>query len=169
MEEKPDVITAKENMCLLSLHSNGQLSKCAFFAKVFSAIEDTGVIVDHVLASHHCIAIVMDMNGAYKEAVKIIQRELRRYCHISLLKQMALLSVGIASRSCSTGVLSSVLSRLDNYLALTGLVSYGMVRDYIMPKFTFSESSDPYSRSTAGHILRRLSERFAQSSGNAER
>jgi aspartokinase len=119
-------ISVKEQMCLLSVHSNRQLTHYGFYARVFSIINDLNIPVELLLTSDNCVTMAIETSTASEKSLNKAQVELQAYSRIALLGDMVMLSVHITSKDYSSEMLSPIFSILSACCIPVHLISYGM-------------------------------------------
>ncbi|KAB8274079.1 hypothetical protein BDV30DRAFT_98167 [Aspergillus minisclerotigenes] len=106
-------VSAKENISLLCVNSNRNLTHYGFYARILSIIDDSNIPVELLLTSDNCVTIAIDSNAVSEEAVKAAQNEMLAYSRPVLSGDMVMLSVKIASKRYCSEVLASTFSILS--------------------------------------------------------
>ncbi|KAB8228652.1 uncharacterized protein BDW43DRAFT_315723 [Aspergillus alliaceus] len=117
-------ISAKENISLLSVHSNRTLTHYGFYARILAIIHDLHIPVGLLLTSDNCVMMAIDTNAISDEVLCIAQAELRPYSRPAVAGDMVMLSVHIASKENSSEVLASVFEILSACCIPVHLISY---------------------------------------------
>ncbi|KAB8265072.1 hypothetical protein BDV32DRAFT_117002 [Aspergillus pseudonomiae] len=106
-------VSAKENISLLCVNSNRNLTHYGFYARILSIIDDSNIPVELLLTSDNCVTIAIDSNAVSEDALKAAQAEMQPYSRPALAGDMVMLSVKIASKLHCSEVLSSTFSILS--------------------------------------------------------
>ncbi|KAE8351980.1 hypothetical protein BDV28DRAFT_158284 [Aspergillus coremiiformis] len=117
-------VSAKENITLLTLHSNRKLTHYGFYARILSIINDYTIPVELLLTSDNCVSLAIDMDAVSAPALQDAQSELRAYSRIGWSEDMVLLSVHIVSKDNSGEMLSSIFEILSACCIPVHSISY---------------------------------------------
>ncbi|KIP11870.1 hypothetical protein PHLGIDRAFT_82814 [Phlebiopsis gigantea 11061_1 CR5-6] len=106
----PTAVTIKENIVVLNVNSNRKNVSHGFLAGIFGVLDRFSVVVDLISTSEVYVSMAIEQ-GVEKRALDKVVRELKKYGSVTVLRDMAILSlvgkhmrhlVGIAGRMFTT-------------------------------------------------------------------
>ncbi|KAI8376439.1 Aspartate/glutamate/uridylate kinase [Radiomyces spectabilis] len=88
----PTAITIKDNICVLNVHSNRKNVSHGFLAKIFTALDEHGIVVDLISTSevHVSMALGIDM---VESSLEKARHELEKLGTVDVIHNMAILSL----------------------------------------------------------------------------
>jgi len=122
--KRPTAVTIKDNISVINVHSNKRSISHGFFAKVFSILDKHRISVDlistsevHVSMAIHSAVSAHNLENAHKE--------LEECGDVSILHEMAILSLVGAEMKNMIGVAGKMFSILGEYNVNIEMISQG--------------------------------------------
>ncbi|KAG0646405.1 Aspartate kinase FUB3 [Hyphodiscus hymeniophilus] len=99
-QKRPTAITIKENICVINVHSNTRSLSHSFFFNVFSILHKRRISVDLISTSEVHVSMAIHSANVPDEQLQEAHKELDAYGNVSILHDMAIMSlVGAEMRS----------------------------------------------------------------------
>ncbi|KAF7728360.1 Aspartokinase [Apophysomyces ossiformis] len=107
----PTAVTVKDNVCVLNIHSNRKNVSHGFLAKIFTILDDHGIVVDLISTSevHVSMALGADMVESNLEHAR---KELETLGTVDVVHDMAILSLVGKHMKNSIGLAGKMFSTL---------------------------------------------------------
>ena len=131
--KRPTAVTIKDNISIINVHSNKRSIAHGFFARIFSILNQRKVSVDLISTSEVHVSMAVHMgNGelhSFDEAVK----DLEDCGDVSVLHDMAILSLVGAEMKNMIGIAGKMFSTLGEHRVNIEMISQG----WFLPSFRF--------------------------------
>ncbi|MBL0691547.1 MAG: aspartate kinase [SAR324 cluster bacterium] len=108
IHNKPVAVTIKRNVQVLNIKSNRMLMAHGFMSSVFNVLNANRVVIDLIATSEVSISLTADSNISIMNAVL----ELKKIAEVSVLKNMAILSLVGRGMNRSVGTAAKMFSTL---------------------------------------------------------
>jgi aspartate kinase len=123
--KRPTAVTIKDNISIINIHSNKRSIAHGFFAKVFSILNQHRVSVDLISTSEvHVSMAVHTGNGGSAEFDQVV-KELADCGDVSVLTDMAILSLVGADMKNMIGIAGKMFSTLGEHRVNIEMISQG--------------------------------------------
>jgi aspartate kinase len=124
--KRPTAVTIKDNISIINIHSNKRSIAHGFFARVFSILNQHRVSVDLISTSEvHVSMAVHTGNGGSAEFDQVV-KELADCGDVSVLEDMAILSLVGADMKNMIGIAGKMFSTLGEHRVNIEMISQGM-------------------------------------------
>lgn len=122
--KRPTAVTVKDSVTVINIHSNKRSISHGFFAKIFSILDRNHISVDLISTSevHVSMAIHMANSAMSFDRAKI---ELSECGDVSVLHDMAILSLVGAEMKNMVGIAGKMFSTLGEYNVNLEMISQG--------------------------------------------
>ncbi|RFU33694.1 hypothetical protein B7463_g2614, partial [Scytalidium lignicola] len=126
--KRPTAVTIKNNISVINVHSNKRSISHGFFAKVFTILDNRQVSVDLISTSEvHCSLAIHSASISQEDLRKAIE-ELEEYGEVSVLHDMAILSLVGAEMKNMIGIAGRMFSTLGENGVNIEMISQGNKR-----------------------------------------
>lgn len=123
--KRPTAVTVKNNITVINVHSNKRSISHGFFAKVFSILDKRQISVDLISTSE--VHVSMAIHAAnVSEGLKSTRKELEECGEVSILPNMAILSLVGAEMKNMIGIAGRMFSTLGQHNVNIEMISQGM-------------------------------------------
>lgn len=123
--KRPTAVTIKDNITVINVHSNKRSISHGFFAKVFSILNKHRISVDLISTSEVHVSMAIHQAGSSIHHFEKATRELEECGDVSILLDMAILSLVGAEMKNMIGVAGRMFSTLGKYDINIEMISQG--------------------------------------------
>ncbi|KAI7897885.1 Aspartate/glutamate/uridylate kinase [Cokeromyces recurvatus] len=120
----PTAVTVKENRCILNIHSNRKNVSHGFLAKIFTALDDYGIVVDLISTSEVHVSMALSSN-IDENQLKRALNELRKLGSVCVIPNMAIISLVGKQMKNLIGIAGSMLTSLAEAGISIEIISQG--------------------------------------------
>lgn len=130
--KRPTAVTIKDKICVINVHSNKRSISHGFFAKVFSILDKRQMSVDLISTSEVHVSLAIHSANISDEELQTAKVELEECGEVSIIKQMAILSLVGAEMKNMIGIAGRMFSTLGENNVNIEMISQGT---FISPSF----------------------------------
>jgi aspartate kinase len=149
--KRPTAVTIKDKISVINVHSNKRSISHGFFAKVFSILDSRQLSVDLISTSEVHVSMAIHSANLLPDEIEKAREELELCGEVSILNNMAILSLVGAEMKNMIGVAGRMFSTLGENNVNIEMISQGMLillTVSLLPTFPFSNCGNfnPYIR-----------------------
>ncbi|UKZ83603.1 hypothetical protein TrVFT333_011412 [Trichoderma virens FT-333] len=122
---RPTAVTIKDHISVINVHSNKRSISHGFFARVFSILDKQSISVDLISTSEVHVSLAIHADGIRSEAFETATRNLAECGDVSILTDMAILSLVGADMKNMVGVAGRMFSTLGEHNVNLEMISQG--------------------------------------------
>ncbi|KAL6793464.1 Aspartate/glutamate/uridylate kinase [Trichoderma sp. SZMC 28013] len=122
---RPTAVTIKDQISVINVHSNKRSISHGFFARVFSILDKQSISVDLISTSEVHVSMAIHADGIRSEAFETAKRDLAECGDVSILTEMAILSLVGADMKNMVGVAGRMFSTLGEHNVNLEMISQG--------------------------------------------
>lgn len=122
---RPTAVTIKNNITVINVHSNKRSISHGFFAKVFSILNSHRISVDLISTSEVHVSMAIHHAGTTADHFEQARHELRECGDVSILADMAILSLVGAEMKNMVGIAGRMFSTLGEHNVNIEMISQG--------------------------------------------
>ncbi|KAL5094080.1 hypothetical protein Trisim1_008190 [Trichoderma cf. simile WF8] len=122
---RPTAVTIKDQISVINVHSNKRSISHGFFARVFSILDKQSISVDLISTSEVHVSMAIHADGIRSEAFETAKRDLAECGDVSILTDMAILSLVGADMKNMVGVAGRMFSTLGEHNVNLEMISQG--------------------------------------------
>ncbi|KAL7949174.1 Aspartate/glutamate/uridylate kinase [Trichoderma barbatum] len=122
---RPTAVTIKDQISVINVHSNKRSISHGFFARVFSILDKQSISVDLISTSEVHVSLAIHADGIRSEAFETATRNLEECGDVSILTDMAILSLVGADMKNMVGVAGRMFSTLGEHNVNLEMISQG--------------------------------------------
>lgn len=130
--KRPTAVTIKDNISVINVHSNKRSISHGFFARVFSILDQHSISVDLISTSEVHVSLAIHSASTRVEAFANTKKSLEECGDVSVLSEMAILSLVGADMKNMVGVAGRMFSTLGEHNVNLEMISQGK---YFFPSF----------------------------------
>ncbi|RYP42371.1 hypothetical protein DL767_000293 [Monosporascus sp. MG133] len=123
--KRPTAVTIKDKIAVINVHSNKRSISHGFFAKVFSILDSHQISVDLISTSEVHVSMAIHAAGASASHFEQVTRELEECGDVSVLCDMAILSLVGAEMKNMIGIAGRMFSTLGEHNVNIEMISQG--------------------------------------------
>ncbi|RYP60028.1 hypothetical protein DL770_010084 [Monosporascus sp. CRB-9-2] len=123
--KRPTAVTIKDNIAVINVHSNKRSISHGFFARVFSILNSHQISVDLISTSEVHVSMAIHAAGASASHIEQATRELEECGDVSILGDMAILSLVGAEMKNMIGIAGRMFSTLGEHNVNIEMISQG--------------------------------------------
>lgn len=123
--KRPTAVTIKDQISVINVHSNKRSISHGFFARVFSILDKQSISVDLISTSEVHVSLAIHADGIRSEAFETATRNLEECGDVSILTDMAILSLVGADMKNMVGVAGRMFSTLGEHNINLEMISQG--------------------------------------------
>ncbi|KAI1197254.1 aspartate kinase [Nemania serpens] len=123
--KRPTAVTIKDNITVINVHSNKRSISHGFFAKVFSILNKHRISVDLISTSEVHVSMAIHQSGSSVHHFEKAKGELEECGDVSILLDMAILSLVGAEMKNMIGVAGRMFSTLGEHNVNIEMISQG--------------------------------------------
>ncbi|EMR63548.1 putative aspartate kinase protein [Eutypa lata UCREL1] len=123
--KRPTAVTIKNNITVINVHSNKRSISHGFFAKVFSILHSHRISVDLISTSEVHVSMAIHAAGASVSHFEQARRELEDCGDVSIIADMAILSLVGAEMKNMIGIAGRMFSTLGEHNVNIEMISQG--------------------------------------------
>lgn len=123
--KRPTAVTIKDKICVINVHSNKRSISHGFFAKVFSILDRRQLSVDLISTSEVHVSMAIHSANITDDELEKAKIELEECGEVSILKQMAILSLVGAEMKNMIGIAGRMFSTLGENNVNIEMISQG--------------------------------------------
>lgn len=124
--KRPTAVTIKDNISVINVHSNKRSISHGFFARVFSILDKHSISVDLISTSEVHVSLAIHSASTRIEAFSSAEKSLKECGDVSVLSDMAILSLVGADMKNMVGVAGRMFSTLGEHNVNLEMISQGM-------------------------------------------
>ena len=124
--KRPTAVTIKDKIIVINVHSNKRSISHGFFAKVFSILDKQKVSVDLISTSEVHVSMAVHAANITDEELERAKSELEVCGEVSIIRQMAILSLVGAEMKNMIGISGKMFSTLGENNVNIEMISQGM-------------------------------------------
>jgi aspartate kinase len=124
--KRPTAVTIKDKIIVINVHSNKRSISHGFFAKVFSILDKQQVSVDLISTSEVHVSMAIHAANITDEELERAKVELEVCGEVSIIRQMAILSLVGAEMKNMIGISGKMFSTLGENNVNIEMISQGM-------------------------------------------
>ncbi|RYO77219.1 hypothetical protein DL762_009403 [Monosporascus cannonballus] len=143
--KRPTAVTIKNNIAVINVHSNKRSISHGFFAKVFSILNSHRISVDLISTSEVHVSMAIHAAGVSASHFEQATRELEECGDVSILRDMAILSLVGAEMKNMIGISGRMFSTLGEHNVNIEMISQG-ASEINISCVTVSAAGRPYRR-----------------------
>lgn len=125
MPKRPTAVTIKDNISVINVHSNKRSISHGFFARVFSILDQHSISVDLISTSEVHVSLAIHSASTRVEAFASTKKCLEECGDVSVLSDMAILSLVGADMKNMVGVAGRMFSTLGEHNVNLEMISQG--------------------------------------------
>ncbi|KAL7931213.1 Aspartate/glutamate/uridylate kinase [Trichoderma chlorosporum] len=122
---RPTAVTIKDQISVINVHSNKRSISHGFFARVFSILDKHSISVDLISTSEVHVSMAIHADGIRSEAFETATQNLAECGDVSILTDMAILSLVGADMKNMVGVAGRMFSTLGEHNINLEMISQG--------------------------------------------
>lgn len=123
--KRPTAVTIKDNISVINVHSNKRSISHGFFARVFSILDRNSISVDLISTSEVHVSLAIHSASTRVEAFASTKKSLEECGDVSVLSDMAILSLVGAEMKNMVGVAGKMFSTLGEHNVNLEMISQG--------------------------------------------
>ena len=123
--KRPTAVTIKDHISVINVHSNKRSISHGFFAKVFSILNQYSISVDLISTSEVHVSLAIHSGSTRVDAFKNAMSSLAECGEVSVLSDMAILSLVGADMKNMIGVAGKMFSTLGEHNVNLEMISQG--------------------------------------------
>lgn len=123
--KRPTAVTIKDNISVINVHSNKRSISHGFFARVFSILDQHSISVDLISTSEVHVSLAIHSASTRVEAFANTKKSLEECGDVSVLSDMAILSLVGADMKNMVGVAGRMFSTLGEHNVNLEMISQG--------------------------------------------
>jgi aspartate kinase len=123
--KRPTAVTIKDNITVINVHSNKRSISHGFFARVFSILDRQSISVDLISTSEVHVSLAIHTSAIQADAFAKAKQELEECGDVSVLTDMAILSLVGADMKNMVGVAGRMFSTLGEHYVNIEMISQG--------------------------------------------
>lgn len=123
--KRPTAVTIKDHVSVINVHSNKRSISHGFFARVFSILDRHSISVDLISTSEVHVSLAIHSGSANADAFDSAKRSLAECGEVSVLPDMAILSLVGADMKNMIGVAGKMFSTLGEHRVNLEMISQG--------------------------------------------
>ncbi|KAI3322984.1 aspartate kinase [Xylariaceae sp. AK1471] len=123
--KRPTAVTIKDNITVINVHSNKRSISHGFFAKVFSILHSYRISVDLISTSEVHVSMAIHQASSSIHHFEKAKGELKECGDVSILHDMAILSLVGAEMKNMKGIAGRMFSTLGEYSINIEMISQG--------------------------------------------
>ncbi|KAJ6787576.1 hypothetical protein PWT90_00659 [Aphanocladium album] len=123
--KRPTAVTIKDNISVINVHSNKRSISHGFFARVFSILDKHSISVDLISTSEVHVSLAIHSASTRIEAFSSAKQSLEECGDVSVLSDMAILSLVGADMKNMVGVAGKMFSTLGEHNVNLEMISQG--------------------------------------------
>ncbi|EGX92525.1 aspartokinase [Cordyceps militaris CM01] len=123
--KRPTAVTIKDNISVINVHSNKRSISHGFFARVFSILNKHSISVDLISTSEVHVSLAIHSASTRIEAFSSAKQSLEECGDVSVLSDMAILSLVGADMKNMVGVAGKMFSTLGEHNVNLEMISQG--------------------------------------------
>lgn len=129
--KRPTAVTIKDKICVINVHSNKRSISHGFFAKVFSILDRRQLSVDLISTSEVHVSMAIHSANILDEDLEKAKVELEECGEVSILNEMAILSLVGAEMKNMVGIAGRMFSTLGENNVNIEMISQGMSSSHL--------------------------------------
>lgn len=126
--KRPTAVTIKDHISVINIHSNKRSISHGFFAKVFRILDEHSVSVDLISTSEVHVSLAIHASSLHLENIAAAQNALEECGEVSILSDMAILSLVGAEMKRMVGIAGRMFSVLGEHQINLEMISQGKRR-----------------------------------------
>lgn len=126
--KRPTAVTIKDHITVINVHSNKRSISHGFFARVFSILDEHSISVDLISTSEVHVSLAIHSGGTRVEAFAKAEQCLAECGDVSVLSDMAILSLVGADMKNMVGVAGRMFSTLGEHNVNLEMISQGKLQ-----------------------------------------
>ncbi|EXM35778.1 aspartate kinase [Fusarium oxysporum f. sp. vasinfectum 25433] len=123
--KRPTAVTIKDHISVINVHSNKRSISHGFFARVFSILDTYSISVDLISTSEVHVSMAIHSSSQQVEAFGKATKELAECGDVSVLNDMAILSLVGAEMKNMVGIAGRMFSTLGEHNVNLEMISQG--------------------------------------------
>ncbi|KAM5342701.1 hypothetical protein ACJ41O_013667 [Fusarium nematophilum] len=123
--KRPTAVTIKDHISVINVHSNKRSISHGFFARVFSILDKYSISVDLISTSEVHVSMAIHASSHQVEAFTRATEELAEFGDVSVLTDMAILSLVGAEMKNMVGIAGRMFSTLGEHNVNLEMISQG--------------------------------------------
>lgn len=123
--KRPTAVTIKDNISVINVHSNKRSISHGFFARVFSILDKHSISVDLISTSEVHVSLAIHSASTRVDAFASAKKSLEECGDVSVLSDMAILSLVGADMKNMVGVAGKMFSTLGEHNVNLEMISQG--------------------------------------------
>ncbi|KAF4632600.1 hypothetical protein G7Y89_g5524 [Cudoniella acicularis] len=123
--KRPTAVTIKNHICVINVHSNKRSISHGFFLKVFSILDRRQLSVDLISTSEVHVSMALHSANILDEELQAARKELELCGDVSILNNMAILSLVGADMKNMIGIAGKMFSTLGEHNVNIEMISQG--------------------------------------------
>ncbi|KAJ3502666.1 hypothetical protein NM208_g16675 [Fusarium decemcellulare] len=123
--KRPTAVTIKDHISVINVHSNKRSISHGFFARVFSILDKHSISVDLISTSEVHVSMAIHAGSHQVEAFNLATEELALCGEVSVLPDMAILSLVGAEMKNMVGIAGRMFSTLGEHSVNLEMISQG--------------------------------------------
>jgi aspartate kinase len=123
--KRPTAVTIKDKISVINVHSNKRSISHGFFAKIFRILDTLQLSVDLISTSEVHVSMAIHSANLSKDDLKIAEKSLEECGEVSVLHEMAILSLVGAEMKNMTGIAGRMFSTLGEHNVNIEMISQG--------------------------------------------
>jgi aspartate kinase len=123
--KRPTAVTIKDHISVINVHSNKRSISHGFFARVFSILDEYSISVDLISTSEVHVSLAIHSGSTRVEAFAMARQDLAECGDVSVLSDMAILSLVGADMKNMIGVAGRMFSTLGEHNINLEMISQG--------------------------------------------
>jgi aspartate kinase len=135
--KRPTAVTIKDKISVINVHSNKRSISHGFFAKVFSILDERQLSVDLISTSEVHVSMAIYSANISEEDLLEVKEDLEECGEVSILNQMAILSLVGADMKNAIGIAGRMFSTLGENNVNIEMISQGKS----LPSLSFRQIS----------------------------
>lgn len=135
--KRPTAVTIKDHISVINVHSNKRSISHGFFARVFRILDTHSISVDLISTSEVHVSLAIHAGSTQVEAFAKTRRELEECGDVSVLSDMAILSLVGADMKDMVGVAGKMFSTMGEHNVNIEMISQGKRTDPLL--FAFAQ------------------------------
>jgi aspartate kinase len=129
--KRPTAVTIKDHISVINVHSNKRSISHGFFARVFRILDTHSISVDLISTSEVHVSLAIHAGSTQVEAFARTKQELEECGDVSVLSDMAILSLVGAQMKDMVGVAGKMFSTLGEHNVNIEMISQGKTIPYL--------------------------------------
>lgn len=123
--KRPTAVTIKDHISVINVHSNKRSISHGFFARVFSILDEHSISVDLISTSEVHVSLAIHSGSTRVDAFSKARQSLAECGEVSVLSDMAILSLVGADMKNMVGVAGRMFSTLGEHNVNLEMISQG--------------------------------------------